>query len=206
MEENFPTFIKLLYVGGLSGKYPSILISREPVRWSWCNLAASQRRPYCASMNSHSPLGLVSRQWDTIDQASRSASRQCACPFYSSCADFFWQKPRFGSLRLMAFPKTKIAIEREVICECNGHTIHELSQWHLTANWLVSWESECSGMRRKVSSDWLPSYIKATRSVLEIFIMDGYFLDSPRTFYYLISTWPIVITTIFVWGNNSFLV
>jgi len=25
-------------------------ISREPVKWPWGNLAASQRRPYCASM------------------------------------------------------------------------------------------------------------------------------------------------------------
>jgi hypothetical protein len=35
-------------------------------------------------------------------------------------------------------------------------------------------------MRNKVSSDWLPSYIKATRPVLEIFKMAGYFPDSPR--------------------------
>jgi hypothetical protein len=76
-------------------------ISRELVAWPWCNLAASQRRPYCASVNSHSPLG----QWDAVDwacvlcdrhiqndQASRSASsRQCACPFYSSRAGF-WAK------------------------------------------------------------------------------------------------------------------
>jgi hypothetical protein len=33
-------------------------------------------------------------------------------------------------------------------------------------------------MNSKVSSDWLPSYIKATWTVLEIFKMDGYFLDS----------------------------
>jgi len=26
------------------------LISQEPVTWPWCNLAASQRRPYCGSM------------------------------------------------------------------------------------------------------------------------------------------------------------
>jgi hypothetical protein len=39
-------------------------ISREPVAWSWCNLAASQRRSYCTSVISHSPVGLVSRQWD----------------------------------------------------------------------------------------------------------------------------------------------
>jgi len=34
--------------------------------------------------------------------------------------------PRFGSLRLLAFSKAKIAFEREEICECDGHTVHEL--------------------------------------------------------------------------------
>jgi len=81
-------------------------ISWEPVAWPWCNLAASQRRPYCASVKSHSPVGLVNRQWDAVDwacvlcnrcihndRASRSASsRQCACPFYSSCAGSFLAK------------------------------------------------------------------------------------------------------------------
>ena len=47
-------------------------ISREAVALPWCNLAASQRRPYSASVNSHSPVGLVSRQWDTTDSL-------CAC-------------------------------------------------------------------------------------------------------------------------------
>jgi len=79
-------------------------ISREPAAWSWCNLAVSQKRPYCASVNSHSPVALVSRQWDPVDwacvlcacrihnnRASRSASsRQYACPFYSSRAGFFF--------------------------------------------------------------------------------------------------------------------
>jgi hypothetical protein len=77
-------------------------ISREPVAFPWCNLAASQRRPYCASVNSHSLMGLVGRQWDVVDwacvlcdrriqndRASRSAwSRQCSCPFYSSRTRF----------------------------------------------------------------------------------------------------------------------
>ena len=77
-------------------------ISRELVMWPWCNLAASQRRPYCTPVNSHSSVGLVSWQWDAVDwacvlcdrrihsdRASRSASsRQCACPFYSSRAGF----------------------------------------------------------------------------------------------------------------------
>ena len=43
-------------------------------------------------------------------------------------------QPRFGSLRHLAFPKAKIAVEREVICECGGHTVHKLSQRRLTAD------------------------------------------------------------------------
>jgi hypothetical protein len=80
----------------------SFWISREPVVWSCCNFAASQRRPYCVSVNSHPPVGLVGRQWDAVDWAcvlcdcrihhdrgSRSASsRPCACPFYRSRAGF----------------------------------------------------------------------------------------------------------------------
>jgi len=47
-------------------------------------------------------------------------------------------------------------------CEDDGHTVHELSQWHLTADLLALWENDCSHMHSKVSSDWLPSYIMAT--------------------------------------------
>jgi hypothetical protein len=36
-------------------------------------------------------------------------------------------------------------------------------------------------MCSKVSSDWLPSYIKAMPPVLEIFKMAGYFPDRPCT-------------------------
>jgi hypothetical protein len=43
--------------------------SRELVACPWRNLAASQWRPYCTSLNSHSPMGLVSQQWDSIDWA-----------------------------------------------------------------------------------------------------------------------------------------
>ena len=43
-------------------------------------------------------------------------------------------QPRFGSLRLLAFPKAKIAIERKEMCECDGHTLHKLSQRRLTAD------------------------------------------------------------------------
>ena len=42
--------------------------------------------------------------------------------------------PRFGSLRLLAFPEAEIAVETEEICECLGHTEHKLSQRRLTAD------------------------------------------------------------------------
>ena len=60
-------------------------------------------------------------------------------------------------------------------CECDGHKVHSLSQWRLTADWLAPREIDCSQMHSKVSSDWLPSYITATQTVLEIFKMAGYF-------------------------------
>jgi len=178
-------------------------ISRKPVTWPWCNLAASQRRPYCPFVNSHSPLGLVSRRWDAVDwacelcdrrihndRASRSASsRRYASPFYSSHASFFFGKashhpgvsaplqPRFGCLRLLAFSEAKIALEREEMCECDSHTVHKHSQRRLTADWLAPREGDCSRMHSKVSSDWLPSCIKAK---LPVFEMAGYFPYSPR--------------------------
>jgi hypothetical protein len=64
--------------------------------------------------------------------------------------------------------------------KCDGHTVHKPSQRRLTADRLASWESECSRTHSKVSSDWLPNNIKATRPVLEIFKMAGHFPDSLR--------------------------
>ena len=89
-------------------------------------------------------------------------------------------QPWFGSMRLLAFPKAKIAVEREENCECDGHTVRKLSQRHLTAGWLASRDTNISRMHSKVYSDWLPSYIKAKRPVSEIFKMAWYFPDSPR--------------------------
>ena len=181
-------------------------MSRESVAWPWCNLAASQRRPYCSSVNCHFPVGLVSRQWDVVDWAcvlwpSHSQRPSVQISFITimrlhilqlSCR-FFLAKHRitqvcqplqlrFGSLRLLAFLKAKITVESEYICGCESHTVHKLGQWRLTADWLSPRESDYSRMHSKVSSDWLLSYIKATRLVLEIFKMAGYFPDSPRTF------------------------
>jgi hypothetical protein len=68
------------------------------------------------------------------------------------------------------------------ICECNSRTIHKLTQWRLTADWLAPRGSDCWRIHSKVSSEWLPSYIVATRTVLEIFKMAGYFQDSPLVY------------------------
>jgi len=192
-------------------------IPGEPVAWPSCNLAASQRWPYCASVNNHAPVGLVGRQWDAVDwacvlcdrrihndRASRSANlHQCACPFYSSRAGVFGKtphrpgllaslQPRLGSLRFLVFLIAKIAVENGEICECDGHTVHKLIQRRLTADWLAPRYSECSRMRSKVSSDWLPSYTKATRQVLEVLKMAGYFPDRPRM-YKVVQIWPRLI-------------
>ena len=90
--------------GGCPESIQPVWISREPIAWPWSNLAASQRRPYCASVKSPSPVRLVNRQWDTVewacvlcdrriqnDRASRSASsRQCACHSTALVHAFFF--------------------------------------------------------------------------------------------------------------------
>jgi len=65
---------------------------------------------------------------------------------------------------------------------CDGLAVHNLSQRRLTAEILAPLGSDYSQMRSKVSSDWLPSYIKVVRRVLELLKMTGYFLDRPRIF------------------------
>jgi len=89
-------------------------------------------------------------------------------------------QPWFGFLWLLVFPKVKIGIESEEMGEWDGHTVHKLSQRHLTADWLAPRESDCSRKHSNVPSDGPPSHIKATWPVLEIFKMARYFLDSPH--------------------------
>jgi hypothetical protein len=146
---------RYMYEGRLVSTGP-FWISREPVAWPSCNLAASQRRHYCASVNSHSPMGLVSWQWDAADWVwvlrDHRIHNDWASISDSSSAGFFGKvshhpglsaplQPRFGPLRFLAFPKTKITVEREIY-ECDGHTVHKLSQRHLTADWLASRDAQ----------------------------------------------------------------
>ena len=85
-------------------------------------------------------------------------------------------------------------------CECNSHTVHKPSQRRLTADWLAPQESDCSRMRSKVSSDWLRSYIKATRPFLNIFKTAGYFLDRSHTY---IFGWCVDYKLMFFWGMTA---
>jgi hypothetical protein len=82
-------------------------VSRDPVAWPWSNLVASQRRPYCACVNSHSPVGLVSRQWDTAEWA------------YVLCDNLTHKSPHF-QWRLYLWEKPKVAGSQ--ICAVGGLT------------------------------------------------------------------------------------
>jgi len=70
--------------------------------------------------------------------------------------------------------------------------VYKLTQRRLTADLLAPLESDYSHVSSKVSSDWLPSYIKATWPVLEIFKMPGYIPSSPRISY----GWTAVLSAV----------
>ena len=90
-------------------------------------------------------------------------------------------RPYLISDDLLQEIKEGIRANRRVAIRELHHIIpEELREWCLTAGWLAPREGDSSRINGKVSSAWLPSYIKATRPVLEIFKMAGYFQDSPR--------------------------
>ena len=81
-------------------------------------------------------------------ETERADQRICinaSATFYSSRAGFYSKtshyrgvsaplQPRFGSLRLLGFPKANVALESEEIGKRDGHTVHKLSQRRLTAD------------------------------------------------------------------------
>jgi len=82
-------------------------------------------------------------------------------------------QPRFGSLRLLAFPKAKIAVEREEISECDGHTFHRLSQRRLTAE--APQQSDCS---RKPNLLWLAAKLHQSHATGSRDIQSGWILSA----------------------------
>jgi len=159
--------------------------------WPWCNLAASQTWPYCTSLRLY--IGLVCyvtvafamTEW--ADQLHHDDATSHSTAFLQAFLakhhiTQVWQISYSTDLApcdFLALFKAEIAIGREEICECDGHTIHKVSQQLFTVIWLVPGESESSWMHSKVSSDWLPSYIEVTRRVLKIFKLDRYSPDRP---------------------------
>ena len=119
-------------------------------------------------------------------RASRSTlTRQCVCSFFSSRTGLLAthrinQVCQSPTVHIWLFPKLKITLQMEEIFECDVHTVHKLSQRLITVDLLAPRDSDCSRMYIKVSSDWLPSYIEATRPVFEIFKMARYFPGSTR--------------------------
>jgi len=75
-------------------------ISREPVARPWCNLAAGQRRPYCASVNINSPVRLISQQWDSVDWACVVCDRRIheSPPFQRRF--YLWGKPEVAGRQI----------------------------------------------------------------------------------------------------------
>ena len=180
-------------------------ISPEAVSWPWCNLAASQRRPYCASMNSHSPVGLVSRQWDAVDWAcvlcdrrihndrpSRSApSRQCACPFYSSRAGFFAKhhitqvsqptcSPEFAPCDFCLFPKLKSPLKRRRLVNAT----------------VTQYTSSVNGI--SLSTDWLHGRVIVHGCIVSSLPTGCQFTSKPRDRFSRYSRWPDTFRTAFV--------
>jgi hypothetical protein len=69
-------------------------ISPEPLAWPWCTLAASNKITYCASVNNHSPVGLVSRQRDAFDWPCVPCERHI-----HKSRSFEWRFLAFGKAR-----------------------------------------------------------------------------------------------------------
>ena len=197
----FELYIRKVCKGCPESIHP-LWISWEPVTSPWCNLAANQRRPYCASMNSQCPMGLGGSEtlltelvycvivaftnllpFNSDFSSGKSQKSKGAKSGVGGLTDLgdviLCQKSLHKSCRM----GRRIVLMKLICslghCECDCHTVHKLGQRHLTADWLAPRESDCSRTLSKVSSDWLPSYIKATRPVLEIFKMAGYFPYSP---------------------------
>ena len=165
-------------------------------------------------MNSHSRVGLVSRQWDAVGwacvlcynrihksplfqqwflalgKALRYREPNLGCRGLTDLGDvMLCQKSLHESCRMGRRNVVMWLICSLGHCKCDWPTVHKLSKRRLTADWLAPRESEYSRMHSKVSSDWLQSYITATRPVLEIFKMGRYFAERTRIKFLPRSKW-----------------
>ena len=88
-----------------------------------------------------------------------ASSRQCACSYIMSCAEFFCKtsnhpgysaplQPRFGTLWLLDFSKTKITFKREEISDCRWDS----GKYNRTAN--GDWENCVRSQDAYFEGDW----------------------------------------------------
>ena len=77
-------------------------ISWKPFAWPWCNLAANQRRLYCALVNSRSSVGLVSRQRDADDWACVLCARRIYKSRNFQRRFWLWEKSEFPGSQIRA--------------------------------------------------------------------------------------------------------
>ena len=124
-----------------------------------------------------------------------AASSGCACSCITSYAEFFGKtsnhpgdsgplQPRFGTLKLLAFPKMKITFEREEI----SYHWWDSGKYDGAAD--SNWENCVRSQSAYVEGDWgvivlctmlLVSYIFFSKCLYFSYYIAGYLLDRPPT-------------------------
>jgi hypothetical protein len=125
-------------------------------------LTVSQKRPYCASVNIHCSMGLVSQQWHAVDWPYVLCDRRIHKSPHFKGRFWLWEKPEVTGCQIWAvggltdlgdvklYPKNmhescrtgRCIVVMKLICslghcECDGHTVHKIGQPRLTADRLA---------------------------------------------------------------------
>jgi hypothetical protein len=153
--------------------------SQSDVRRRWMN--------WCNMWPSHLQISFLSMAILALGNARSRREPNLCCRGLTVLGDvMLCQKKERNSVHNSYRMGRRIVVMKLICslghCECDGHTVHKLSQWRLTADWLDQRESDCLRMNSNVFSDRLPSYIKSNWPVLEIFKVVEYFSDSPRMY------------------------
>ena len=83
--------------------------------------------------------------------------------------------------------------------ECDSHTVHMLTQWHLSPPLIVQWSHHCSRMCIPVHFPWLPGYIDVAQTIHVILTMAGLFPDRPCIYTHIQSK---LLFDGIMWGSN----
>jgi hypothetical protein len=160
------------------------LQSRDPVAWPWCNLAANQRRLYYASVNSHSLMGLVSRQWDR--------RWLCLCTVWPSHSQIFRLTAILALGKSVSHSQIwavgeLIGLGDVMLCwEAYTRTTEwagALSWWNWCARWVIVNETVAqytSSSQRRLTPNWLAPW-ESVRGCWGGYPLTGYQVTSrPR--------------------------